>query len=944
MKRAFLLLLILSITYFSASAQINYQQFTTEDGLPSNEVYDIVQDSKGFVWIATDRGVARYDGYDFQVFTTKDGLNHECVINIFPEDRFGRLWFLDYSHNLYYFENHRFHKHPVYLLHDKTRKPLYSIFVKEDSTLILGRQYDRLEVTPDGNMKKLPDSLYITHGFVSAKYQEEEHRKHIRHYTYYIDFLGKTHIIKNDDVARNKVGFYTGYHDSLLIVDGLLVKYQAGQWHKLDSFANITRNIITLNGRLYLTEHTKGVHELSTLTKKLVFKQQGTSCAVTVSNHEIWIGTLDNGILVVKGFDIQQRALDDNIIGIAAEDSTLYYIVKTSNELRTLKNSNVHHLNWKLGGVTVPEMNVEKGSIFIGMRDGEFKGLWNVITREKLEETYVQFGIDNHNEVWKMGRKSIYKGDWAVSVDFFIFSHYTNGDLILLGSEQGLALLDTKTKEIKRLYDSIPDFTVRINSIEKVNDHFIFGTMGNGLLITDKHHNYFKIDTRKGLTSDHINHLYKDSETGVFWVSTTKGISRIEHITDSTKMTITNFTVADGLSSDEINMSCVYNDTIWIASSRGINYFQKDLKKYYPKPLLYIDNIKINGRDTSLNLHYDLAYNQNNIRINFTALDYVKPGTLKYKYRLKTSTDSLWNTTSDRFAIFNSLSDGEFQFELRAINIDNTESEVKTITFAICEPFWKTWWFILVVTSFFLMITVIATRIRIRQIRNREHLKEELYEVRQQALNSQINPHFIFNSLNSIQNYIFKNDLKNSNKYLSLFSKLMRDTLENSNKKMITLEKELHSLEMYLSLEKLRFKEQMTYSIVVDQKVDTDNYYIPPMLFQPFVENSVWHGIMHKNTTGTISISVREHRENSIAIIIEDNGVGRKASAELQHKNKLKHKSAGLDITMKRVQLIRELYQKNITYKILDLYDAAGKESGTRVEFIIPMIEYEISI
>jgi len=199
------------------------------------------------------------------------------------------------------------------------------------------------------------------------------------------------------------------------------------------------------------------------------------------------------------------------------------------------------------------------------------------------------------------------------------------------------------------------------------------------------------------------------------------------------------------------------------------------------------------------------------------------------------------------------------------------------------------------------------------------------------SMRSQMNPHFIFNALNSVNSFIAVNDERNANRYLSEFSVLMRSVLENSDEDFIPFSKEVELIELYVKLEHNRFKEKFDYEIIVDKAIDLDEYSIPPMLLQPYIENAIWHGLRYKEDKGKLEIFIKLHEEG-LSVMIQDNGVGRKKSQELKTKNQLKQKSKGMSTIKKRVSILNDMYQDRISVSISDLFNDG---TGTKVELLL---------
>jgi sensor histidine kinase YesM len=245
-------------------------------------------------------------------------------------------------------------------------------------------------------------------------------------------------------------------------------------------------------------------------------------------------------------------------------------------------------------------------------------------------------------------------------------------------------------------------------------------------------------------------------------------------------------------------------------------------------------------------------------------------------------------------------------------------------------PWWATWWAYTLYALLFAATVFFITGSYQRRLFYKEQQRNKLLELEMQALRAQMNPHFIFNCLSSINGFILMNETKPASDYLTKFSRLIRTVLNNSKKSLISLEDELEMLKLYLDMENLRFNNGFDYNIHVDDNVDAQTVFIPPLLFQPFAENAVWHGLMHKGERGKLQISL-SIETNVLKFVIEDNGIGRAAAASLHTKSAEKNKSLGLQITKERLSLINGYADEKTFFEIDDLYDNTGSAAGTRV-------------
>lgn len=305
---------------------------------------------------------------------------------------------------------------------------------------------------------------------------------------------------------------------------------------------------------------------------------------------------------------------------------------------------------------------------------------------------------------------------------------------------------------------------------------------------------------------------------------------------------------------------------------------------------------------------------------------------IRYSYRLL-GQDAEWKTLLQGSSInYSNLSSGTYTLECRSMNLSDVESNTSCrYIFRIQPAYYETWWFRLALglSGFSLIVFLIRQRDRRKQKENR--IAMQLSELKLEALQSQMNPHFIFNALNSIQNYILQHDEMEAARYLSKFSKLMRKTLDNSHHLLIPISDIVLSLEMYLELEAFRFSHEFAYSLHVDEMDDRiHSLELPPMLLQPFVENAIIHGLMPKQ--GDKKLDIRLSLENNTFFcVIEDNGVGRQDG-----KSREGHISRGQKLTEGMIESLRQLRQTEPEIKIIDLKDTTGSAAGTRIEIKIP--------
>jgi len=343
----------------------------------------------------------------------------------------------------------------------------------------------------------------------------------------------------------------------------------------------------------------------------------------------------------------------------------------------------------------------------------------------------------------------------------------------------------------------------------------------------------------------------------------------------------------------------------------------------------------------------ELKYNQKNIAFNFAAIDYREPEATKY-FTMLEGYDNTWREAAgEKSANYFLVPPGKYDFRIKVYNSDGVKAE-KTITIRIYPAWWNTWLFRIPAIISIGVIFYGLMRWRLNQKfrlqleqsekeRQMAELKQKGTELEMQALRAQMNPHFIFNSLNSINWYIQQNNKAKASEYLTKFSKLVRLILQNSKSSLIPLESELESLALYLDLEGMRFDYHFLYKISVPPDMDISILKVPPLIIQPYVENAIWHGLMQQDKKGQLDIEVTEE-ENQLFFKITDNGIGRNQAAVNGSKSATKHKSMGMQITGERIAQVHQVGTKESSVKIYDLLLMDGSAGGTEVIIKIPVI------
>lgn len=486
---------------------------------------------------------------------------------------------------------------------------------------------------------------------------------------------------------------------------------------------------------------------------------------------------------------------------------------------------------------------------------------------------------------------------------------------------------------------------------EDSENNFWLGSRGGGLVKFDKNTCGFTSFTMdNGLPNNVVYGILEDDE-GNLWMSTNWGISKFNKTTNL----FLNFDVTDGLQSNEFNAKS------YLLSQAGEMFFggMKGFNSFFPSEILTNPtppNIvitafkKFNIRQPVELFDGDtirLRYDENFFSFEFSALDFTNPGKNKYAYKLENyNKDWTYVDGGRHFAEYTNVGPGSYLFRVTGSNNDGIWNDQGTrLTIIIRPPWFKTWYFRVGLLAGIIFMIWLIIVLRVSQIRKKHvfekrmlNVEKQLFEIQQKALRLQMNPHFIFNSLNSIQSFILSKDIDLAVNYLSRFSQLMRLILANSRESIIPLADELQAVRYYIEIEQLRFDNKFNYSIQVDPEIDEEFTGIPPMILQPYVENAIIHGLLHKSSPGTISIEIKKN-DSKILCIITDNGIGRARATEIKENSGLNNKSRGMLITRERLELLNKSTTEKHSVTVTDLFDQNGAPAGTRVELTMSLQE-----
>lgn len=966
MKSAIYLCWILILSAFSTKAQEPYSQhFSISNGLPSNSVYSIIEDKKGFIWFTSDEGLFRYDGVHFKSYREPNQTSYSG--SGLMEDAFGRIWYQNFDGDSYYTDGEELKA----LKQAKTNYfPLKStdnhLFFIENKSLVIAdlKTLKRLKSISLNGFFSISSVIikneyyFIRDNELFSITENFELKKicalNVKDSDYHMLFTDGKELYYTKKNSNNN-GIWTLKNNQLQ----LIVDFSAEM---------VTQNVRFVNDDIFI-QTTKGSHVYSLKSNKFTsihFPNRNISDLILDRKNNFWFTSTIEGIFLAPDLETSQLTFAD------------------LSPLRIMPIENDLLLSTKKERITryIPDLNEFK-DLYHGKNNAEAYYVYYSPKKDELafvlSDGFSYFGSLNSRQTSKakMAIKQI------VSIDDKYSAFVASGYIGFYDSKQTSSLNSTYDEYIQQLIkreeNGFTFYQVPLNNgntrgkaieFDSVQKRIYFASniglhvWQNGVL------KELKLDNKPLILRDlfqwnkrfygfgsngkliDLTQLEKGGNSRLSALVQNQNIKQVIANSDrilirtnnqlliyeKTKEANTQLLAKFDISTIECNDFAIMKNTVWIVTNNGlIKWDISKAKSNLKRGLFQITRLAIND-EMNVKSGADLSYTQNNITIDFVLLDFgIKTIDAVY-YQINNQSWVLIDPNI-RSLSFPSLSSGKYVIRFKGI-VKGKPIILETIQFRIKPPFWSTTWFLSIIFIGILILSVLYYSYQIRTIRTRNALVNEnlvlesdLNKSLLSSIKSQMNPHFIFNALNTIQAYIFMNDKENATGYLSKFSKLTRAILEMSEKDVVILSEELNALKLYLDLEKMRFQDGFSYEINTDN-LNLDTIKIPSMLIQPYVENAVKHGLLHSTGEKQIYINLKE-KENQLHVEIDDNGIGRKRAAEIQAQRDKYHEGFSTQANEKRLQLLS--HETPIVVKYIDKYDENEQAIGTTVILIIQL-------
>ncbi len=900
--------------------------------IASNVINSIVEDSKGQLWFATFNGLDCFDK------NTKKFIHFEKHSHGLDTDSLSTLC-VDQYDNLYVGTEQN--KNGLYYF-DKTKMVFNKIF---KAAKIDDFYYVRfLTMDQDNNVWCDNDgcTFVLDHKskIIKPVIGSFEHNMESQ-------IIGSGPIMVSKDLVW--IGSYTGLyiynqqtHRTIHFEHNDVDLTSINSNRILCLFKDRSENIWigTDNGLMKLSKVQVQIHVAKHLISEQGYlrKKPVRSLWVDPKDHTIWQGTSGEGLQKLN----QDGTWSQYLFNPHYSQYGYNYI----NDIRLLRNGSLalaterglQIFNTKTNTFIANKFNIpDTDKIFIE------RPLWNIWEDEK-EVLWLGFKF-NGLYLYDFSKNSLQRIDSTkknLSI-WFIYNDQFRKQIVWLGTNKGLYYIDRSkipfqinSASFIKENKEIGGENIFLIHQDKIGNLWL-STVGKGLLkYTPGKGELRQFSTIQGLPSNMISGILED-RVGHLWISSANGIFVFDPLSERV---IREYNDLDGFSSTRFNFKSCFelpDGEMFFGSSDGVNFFNPDsIKINTYQPRLFITSFKTlyNERvqDLSLDSTVTLPYNQNSFAIEYASDDYTNPGKNTFSYQLAGfSTD--WSKPDPRhYTAFTNLGPGKYIFKVRGANSDGLWGEkVLILRITILPPFWQTWWFYSICIIFLMGVLFYF----VNDFVQKRDLKRKKIYAELAALRMQLNPHFVFNSLTSLEHFIVLNQNKLAIDYLVKFSRLMRMILENSAEEFILLWQEIDFLELYIFMESLRLKDKVIFEIIPDPALDMDHCYIPPMLLQPIIENAIIHGVSANKKEGRIIISFIAEKDGFIAKV-EDNGVGWETAVRNKTAFGEAKKSVGLKIVKDRINIIRQMYGEYAGIAITEIKEEGN--SGTKVEIKIPYI------
>lgn len=950
--------------------QLRMTTYTVTDGLLSNTIRKIFQDSRGNIWISTVDGLSKYDGHRFTNYSKSNGLPYTFVNDMLETD--GNLVFACNDGTLAWMQHDRIVKitNPGTVINQFCRLKSGKVLVATDKHGIQefrnGQLYKPPQPYPQCNyysISEINDSLILAGTDSSAEIMTKElklkkcfGRQHI--------YYGANHVLRD---SRGRM-WASHLPDPVQLSSTDIVYSPSANIPELQGsdiqqvFEDRAGNIwfAGIYGLVQLSPEGK----VRTLKKKNGLLSDVVVCIFQDKEDNLWIGT-SLGLCkmptatIVTTFDEADGLAYPTISAMFRDNDNKFitvtikgwqYFDKKEERFSPLISENA--LPYAIHRLLVYHPALQTDAGFLVLKDSKAgKDIQDFLSRQALP-THI-FRMAGFQQCYFMSvgwAFYVYDGNKVFEDTSLHFSRHANYTITgLVVDKKGALWAGTWDEGLFKLEFNIENgqfrFTKKTSVLPKVGIRTVMidkqgniwaGTRYNGVFrlkqSADGNYQTESWNSENGLASNWVHTLYQDDRNNI-WLVYQDGLDKL--VNHDGVFRVFNFSRINNFYANISHILPGDNGSLWLGTYNGVIHLQGgEMEKISPWPVT-ITGIAVG--DTSYSpqtMPPSFAYYKNSLRVDFSALTYLNEKQVLYSYRMIGSADTAWSRPENLHSVsFASLKPGRYQFEVRTLGWNGQWGDITSVPWTIIPPVWQRDWFIVVCFLLVAAIVIILVRVWIRYLKNELAMKQQLVETEMMALRAQMNPHFLFNSLNAIDNLIQTHQPDKATTYLGRFARLLRLVLDSSKNKLVPFDRDFTAMQLYLDMEKFRSADKFQFDISAEPELLNGGYSIPPLLAQPFIENAIHHGLMNK-AGGDRRLNVKASLAGDFIMInITDNGVGRARSSELNKLNRPDHTSYGWQITAQRLGLHNGGNGEEYIV-ISDLYDQE-QPSGTSVTLII---------
>lgn len=988
-SKRWLLSLLFILSFVSAHARSYYfEKFSMVDGLPNNTINDIYEDSRGIVWLATNAGLYEFNGKEINFRDDLYKLQGEHVSSL-CEDNDGNLLIATLSRGLFKYNGQKLYE----LKAANQYKGINILYGTKENYFSAISSKKIIEI----NRQSLVERLIKNEGFQNGRKTLD------RIFLFKKSSVGSTIFDDNfNEVEEGKIqsitigkkrGKFTLLNYSQVILKGKDFSYTCDVLDVYKSkeitFALLRYIEKGIEYRKIVSVSENGVTDFS--EKYNLNSYFITSIYVRKGSRDVWIGTKNSGVLCAKKsnfsyFTSQYLTGTNKKIKTFVSDNTGKFFIAFSDEIIVFKDSKVitRIKNNQLCSLLNLCKDCDQKLIIADIRLDFKNRLWvatnkgffvvegeNIVFKEIAKAEKFVFSKDDEiiyfaNGCLKFASTNNKKNEKAPyyfsdSINIELSKILKNGtDIWVATKQQGIVKyshgkFSTFNRHNSKIHNVVNDLLI-------LPDNSIILGGNNGVIYQlEDHQNRLdlidSISYKDGLKGTSV-HGFQYLKEGYLWCGTNLGVHCFDfnflRADDSKEPLFWN--ANEDFSNQEAIKSIIdKNNDIWVLTHNRLIKVDTELtKSNHLNCGLFLKQIDILGKKSNrfeqnpwtrvLKDPIVLNHKQRNLTFHFGIAFCPSPDNLQFRYQLEGFENNWSQWAKSKKAIFTNLKNGEYTLRFQGKELSTGNVFQVSYKIIIVKAWWQKLWFLLLIAFIFAVLICWISRQYAKRVREKENQRtrqfKKILNLKMQALQNQLDPHFIFNSLNSIQSYILEDNSDDALEYLNDFSMVLRKNIDNANKNFIALSDEINYLRNYLKLEQMRFSEHFTYEVISDPEMNLSKLKLPPMFIHPFVENAIRYGLSGVGEEGKLKVYFSEKKKGYLSCFLEDNGIGRDKAWQIQNASNIQDHSKSMEIIDGRINLLNQVVSDNekFFYRVEDLFDENGKAIGTRVELGFPQI------